>query len=544
MDTARADLPPSSNSIEDPAPHSLLRFLDSLGSPIDAPREWEPALAEVLIDPADWEQAQLWYQGGTLPLYVQWLSGEKRVLANWQRSGAGRHRLQLLLSGEREGEPLTVTIRPRKITQEQFARLLLDLEIQLPASVALSLQRMGALSGLKLLPPAQTTLDAEVVRLRRAVHGHNGRPGLQSVLERLARNPHRGLHTFHDRVTRERARRPSVAGLVESLSRAHNLDADSRPLRVLDTRVEHTFDVYENRVVKVFYEQVRLRLRRLLPALKAARQLGLWADEMEKMQADLERARRQATFLGEVSQLSQTPLRLTMVLLKRPLYRAAIEGLLELHMSAWVRLEDSNLEAPLENLPTLYQHWGMLQVFNSLLGVAANYGYIVREQNLVRRDREGVYLQILPNGIRAIFLEHPDHGTTAKLFAERSYTSAGSLRSVSYEQRPDVALEVYPRSGKPRVYIFDPKYKLVQDNGEAEVSDGKPKKDDIDKMHAYRDAIRDDTGRHVVEYAAIMYPGSESKLYGNGLEAQSAIPGDEESLQNRLRVVLAEALQP
>jgi hypothetical protein len=45
----------------------------------------------------------------------------------------------------------------------------MSLATRLPAAVAPGLQRLGALAGIKLLPPGETTLAAELVRLRRAV---------------------------------------------------------------------------------------------------------------------------------------------------------------------------------------------------------------------------------------------------------------------------------------------------------------------------------------------------------------------------------------
>jgi hypothetical protein len=49
-----------------------------------------------------------------------------------------------------------------------------------------------------------------------------------------------------------------------------------------------------------------------------------------------------------------------------------------------------------------------------------------------------------------------------------------------------------------------PKYKLQSEEA-GEPGDGKPKKIDIDTMHAYRDAIRTLTEQRVVSYAAILY---------------------------------------
>jgi hypothetical protein len=65
----------------------------------------------------------------------------------------------------------------------------------------------------------------------------------------------------------------------------------------------------------------------------------------------------------------------------------------------------------------------------------------------------------------------------------------------------------------------------------------------IDKMHAYRDAIRDQTGTRVVRYAATRYPGAE-KHYAEGLEALSAYPGLEKSLEEKIEVLMREALDP
>lgn len=540
MSTDRAGSPPSSEAVAGEPSASRLRFLDQEGQELDAPREWEPALAEVLVAPAQWEHVRLRLQGGGLPLYLRRLGGELRVLADWPRSGAGHYRLQLLRDVESAVENYVVTIRPRKLSNEQFAQLLADLET-LPGAVALSLQRMGALSGVKLLPPSETTLAAEAARLRLAVLGHAGRPGLLTVMTQIATDPHRVLRHVHEWVPRERARRPSPAHLAAAVTLRHNEGQDGLPTRVMDARVEHAVDVYENRLVQTFYEQVRVRLRRLLPALLAAKQSTAWS-EMRGLEEDLRHARWQAVFLDDVGQLSHLPLRLTMVLLKRPLYRAAFEGLIELHRSVWAVLDSPALDSPLENLPILYQHWGTLQVFHAALEVAADLGYEIKQQTLVGRELGSVFVRILPDGLTAVTLEHPRHGTRAEFVVERSYARAGGLRSASYSQRPDMTLEVHHNSRVPRLYLFDPKYKLMADEANSGRSEGKPKKEDIDKMHAYRDAIRDAAGNHVVEYAAIMYPGSESKTYGRGLEALSSLPGSVGVLEARLRKILFEAL--
>ena len=80
--------------------------------------------------------------------------------------------------------------------------------------------------------------------------------------------------------------------------------------------------------------------------------------------------------------------------------------------------------------------------------------------------------------------------------------------------------------------MFDPKYKLDSEGG-AEPGDGSPKKADVDKMHAYRDAVRDRTGRRVVTYAATLYPG-HTVTYGTDVAALRMYPGEESKLHRSL----------
>ena len=457
-------------------------------------------------------------------------------------AGTGQYQLELEVPGWTEEHSLTV--EPTKISREAYLRLLEDLETRLPVSVALGLQRVGALAGVHFRPPGESTVGQEVVRLRRAVLGTPDRPGLAKVLVELSLDPHRVLSSNELWAPRERARRLHPARLPQALSLRSNLARDGRPERVLDTRVEHTVDVYENRLVKAYFQQVHLRLRRLIRALSA----GPFSDVSEQGRLLLDqllRARRRATFLDEVQLPVHLPTRLTMVLLRRPPYRVALEGYLEFRRSAVVRLDDSRLDAPLVNLSGLYQTWGTLEVISVLLEVAVELGYRVKEQRLVGRDASGFYVRVLPRGKPAVLMVHPDHRTEINLTAERTYSSqrGGELYSVSCAQQPDVTVEVRPSHSPPRLYLFDPKYKLQGEFLEAESGDGSPKKVDIDKMHAYRDAIRDEEGERPVRYAAILYPGPP-RAYTEGLEAITAYPGLEQALERRVRKLMSEALNP
>jgi predicted component of viral defense system (DUF524 family) len=95
--------------------------------------------------------------------------------------------------------------------------------------------------------------------------------------------------------------------------------------------------------------------------------------------------------------------------------------------------------------------------------------------------------------------------------------------------------------GRRALHLFDLKYKLDGKTGEDGASDGRPKKDDIDKMHAYRDAIRDAAFNRVVQTATILYPGPDAS-YPTGVGALYAYPGDDHALIGHVREIVHEAL--
>lgn len=243
------------------------------------------------------------------------------------------------------------------------------------------------------------------------------------------------------------------------------------------------------------------------------------------------------------------PHQVSMVLLKRPEYRAMLEGYLELQRSVAVRLDSPLFENPLTNLPYLYQLWGWLQSIDVLLQVGADAGYQLVSTTLIHHGPGEIFVKIIPHGQIAVELLDPETGTRVRLYPERSFNQTGQLRSLSFSQRPDITIEVLRPNESPELYVLDPKYKLdgelsgFADSADEQVPDGQPKKVDIDKMHAYRDAIRDDTDQRVVQFAAILYPGPEVR-YGSGIEALRALPGHDEVLRNRLWVVLNKALVP
>lgn len=518
---------------------SKLVFLNLEGEKIEAPLEWQPAYLEVLVTPDNWREVQVYLQGKKLSFYRRYLVEKERVLVDWERSNTGYYHLQFEYQGEIEEQ--VVTAFPQKISREAFAQMLEDLDTRLPTSVAIGLQKAGALAGLKLPQLNEHTLAQEMVILRRAISGTANRPGLTKILSKLASDHHKILKSNEIWVKKEQVRKPSTSNLIQAFSKVHNLDANGRPIRILDTRVEHTVDVYENQLIKLFFDLVNLRLRRVQNACEANDKNQL-LDEVKSLSHELKKARQETIFLNEVSQPKYFPNKITMVLVKYPAYHAALQGYLEFIRSPAVYLDSPDLNAPLENLPKLYQIWGTLWVIIILLEVAEQTGYNLEEQCLVGKDKTGIFVRVFPNGKPVIVLTHPQNKTIIKLIPERTYSTSGKLHSSTLLQRPDIALEVQLSDASHLVYIFDPKYKFESEEPENIDRESKPKRQDIDKMHSYCHAIRDNKNQQVVNYAAILYPGSYIFYPNEQIEALRAYPGAEAELRIHLHCILSKAL--
>jgi hypothetical protein len=445
------------------------------------------------------------------------MGGVVQLVAEWDRAGPGLYDIAV-----RGGSRLLthrLRVEPTKITSAAFSEMLVDLEARLPVTLAIALRDAGARIAVEFAPPEQQTIATEVARLRRAVLG-GSRLGLAAVLEQLATDPHRMLHGVDVWVKRQDVRRPHPTGLVQVLWKAGNM-ARGAPMMVLDRRVEHTVDLYENRLVKAFANEVEQRLRLLHGELFEMTQADL-LDEVSDLLERMMRARRTAAFLHAVGPMRSAPGRVTMVLLKRREYRAAFEGFLEFRRRPSVHLDEPALLEPLRNLPHLYQVWGTLVAMTAAVKAAHSAGFVVKRHQLVWPHAGGTYVSVLRNGKAAVEMQRGSD--VLRLIPERSYApGAEPLGSVSFSQIPDLAIELTRGDGQREVVLLDPKYKL--DSEDTAEGDGRPKKTDIDKMHAYRDAIRDRQGGHPVRMAAILYPGS-TRWFGSDVVALRAYPGE------------------
>ena len=524
--------------ISEAASGFTIRWFTENGHDLDGPIEWRDLLLAIDVPQSEWESVAVQAGRARLAVSLRRLGDATRIVADWPRSGPGNYDIQVRWKGGAQIE--RVRIEPAKLAPGEFERLLDDLERQLPVSVAIALQQLGGLGGVDVSHLRHTTLAEEVQRLRRAVIGNHGLPGLADLLRTIARNPHVQLRNTAHWVARHDARRPLPSAMVHALVRSGNLDDKRNPIKVADSRVLHSADVYENRLLATFVKQVDLRMRRLRAAIPES-QADLRSD-LEMLAMSLHRARRAAPFLDEVAVLRTPPTQVTMVLLRSQGYEGLYRSYRAFHRGLPVMLDSSTFDAPLDNLPYLYQMWGTMQVINEFLAAGAELGYRVESHRLIAQDASGWYVRELPNDAAAVVLRHPERDRKVRLIPERSYRGreqTSGPHSITFAQRPDVVIEVVDGGLVSSVVVFDPKYKL---DGEIDrIADTSPLKVDIDKMHAYRDAIRDGEGRHIVAFAGILYPG-ESTMFSDEIGAIGMRPSDVANSRATLRRLLAGAM--
>lgn len=259
------------------------------------------------------------------------------------------------------------------------------------------------------------------------------------------------------------------------------------PERVEERRTLSSIDTAENRFVKSFLQALDAIIDRMEAACRE-----LPDPFARRTLADCVRLRRTlAPFLrhriwSEVGPMVHLPASST-VLQRRRGYRQAFQHFARLRLAARVPLDREVVRRLLEarNVADLYELWCF---FTMVRGVEEVLGSPSRADAFTWRTPE---LQIR-HGFQISWPE----GTS---LAYNHSFSPSDRRSYSVPLRPDVTLEV-PGAG---LHLFDAKFRLENGGGDSSF-----KKDDLYKMHTYRDAIP--SARSVW----VLYPGTETRFFG------------------------------
>jgi len=249
-------------------------------------------------------------------------------------------------------------------------------------------------------------------------------------------------------------------------------------------------------------------------------------------------------FFAEIGALDRFPGEDT-VLQQRAGYRAVFRAFWQSEVASkltWESCEDS-YHSGQRDVATLYEYWvflTVLQVVESLCDASVN------RDALFTPSKAGLTLR-LARGTHLSFtgMAHAG-GHPVRIDVHYNQTFSSGAGSWTAQMKPDVALCLTPQDqgpGQMETWVhFDAKYR-ARDLGEDEVT--RWRRDDLIKMHAYRDAIVRSAGAYV------LYPGERSKnlprhhelLPGLGAFALRPTAGGEASGVSMLRGFLAGVLE-
>jgi predicted component of viral defense system (DUF524 family) len=419
---------------------------------------------------------------------------------------------------------LELEVRARKLAyRSEYRWMLRDIADQVTELV---MDRF-AVSGLTYTQDATkdaVTLYERFAFLRELLMGEI----FQSALAQIVRRPHVSWEERHEYV------RPGAPVKADSYLQRQlvgkpglrmpwrNGPIPSLPMRLDSRRTEATHDTTPNRFVKFALQRWLDVVLAIHDALFSAsdssiRTRGL--RETRQVVEQLEAVLRHDVFedLGELPRFPSDD----QVLQRREGYREVFRAYVEFELAArlsWHR-SDQEYFAGQRDVATLYEHWVFLQLADV---VAKLVGRSFDLRPLVDVSEDGLNL-VLRAGNETVVkgcVERMGRRIQVELCFNRTF-GRGEFGSWTRPMRPDFALvisaaEEEPSEFEPVVLLFDAKYKVqladelfgqTEEIVDETLSRGSKRKDvrrdDLIKMHAYRDAIRRAAGAYV------LYPGTE-----------------------------------
>ncbi|MBU6454573.1 MAG: DUF2357 domain-containing protein [Cyanobacteria bacterium REEB67] len=418
----------------------------------------------------------------------------------------------------------------------EFLRVINELTVSLPEEIALRLLKCGGMLGIGLAPQVEPTLEQEYFKLRAALYGTKERPGIVKFLPEIQKDCHSVLLSRQVLCAANKARKPDTAGLIRALTIPGNVSPYETLYSVYDTAVESSYNTYENRLVKAYIQAVYSRLSRLHVRLESAP--FAFTHEMEDLFSAFRLARSRATFLNGVKTPFITLSHITMVLLKKPAYRAVLDGYLDLLKQFLVRLEEPLLVEALIEFYSLYKLWGTLRVINATLQACSQLGFRCTSHPLLKRDKHGLFVQVLANGQPAVELTRRATGTKVRIIPMKTIGTLEDKQSSTSDERQFLAIEVSGPGKQPGVLLFDTDYDLTGNNAEPSLEHIKA---DVLKMLVSLNTTKPAEEAAMVLYAAILHAGPRI-TFSPMVEVLPARPSDGQALDDILGDVLRRCL--
>jgi len=275
----------------------------------------------------------------------------------------------------------------------------------------------------------------------------------------------------------------------------------------------HSFDTNENRFIKHFLEEILKKLKSIETALGS--ESGTWLNpEIAKNIRNLKQ--KTLYFLSnpmwnDVGQMSFVPGHST-VLQRREGYRHLfrLHALLNLVTRYQFTMKDFQNLIEIKNVPTLFEYWCFFLVKDVLDLKLKTKGFeiIVSPSETEQVVQQGIRITY-EGGIALLYNAGYGGSTGLSLNSDSAETyDYKTSESYSHPLRPDVVIE---KDGEKK-FILDAKYKGKKEapgfygDEEGGTIVGY-KEEDLDKMHTYRDAIKDVFG------AFALYPGEKTNIF-------------------------------
>ena len=319
-------------------------------------------------------------------------------------------------------------------------------------------------------------------------------PPLADAIEQIVCVPLSDAHAQTRRVSPpERARRLDTQSLMRSVQ------SGDIARGAFETVTSLTTDTPENRSVHSFLNILRRDAQTIQQMAEAWNESEITQTAWHCSQRLLGLSRHLGTEVAHWDHLTAWLIPPTHRMLSQPTYA---------RVSGWMRQYRQNFgfdwDMPLFRLPAretwrLYETWGLFQVLQALLtlGFAPEAASLRSGPALLLVKQDRLLFRLMKGEESGVALQSPQ-GRRFRLYYNRSYPAL--RRSLSRTMQPDIALE--DEAG--RTWVLDPKFKGYAVPGE--------EGDDIDQMHAYRDAIVDTNGVKSVQRAWCLFAGRADSM--------------------------------
>ncbi|MCM2676412.1 DUF2357 domain-containing protein [Alkalicoccobacillus plakortidis] len=294
------------------------------------------------------------------------------------------------------------------------------------------------------------------------------------------------------------------------------------PQKIISDQSKESIDTVENRYVKNFLEETHYLVNNLVRQIRLVikkssknKLYKIYISETNSWLTILEDYLNNNIF-RKVSKLKYFPSN-SQVLQNRVGYQDLL--LLDLRLQSglslsWNPIEAITSDVYVKPIYELYEIWCFFIIRNSLGNI---FGTENKESNVWYQENGSINFN-LKKGTNSC-LVYQRNKIKVNLYYNKEFSKQTTLgKSYSIKLRPDFTIFISDSTRRENGYYihFDAKYRIEKLNQYHELDTKTSKKDDLVKMHAYKDAIDKSLGSYV------LYPGNE---FINFQESSTILPG-------------------